>query len=93
MTVELGSGRGLENGLSCSSVMGRPDPERIIAGLCIEIDTTTLETTIFHRTLAARLGSGCLCRKDQDAFSLTPTTIEARTEICQHLFETNTYEE
>lgn len=38
VTVELGSGRGLENGLSCSSVMERPEPEKNGARLCIEID-------------------------------------------------------
>lgn len=45
VTVELGNGRGLENGLLSSSVMERPDTEQIGALHYIETHSTRLETS------------------------------------------------
>lgn len=45
VTVELGSGRGLENGLSRNSVMERLDLEEYGLWLHIEIESLRLETS------------------------------------------------
>ena len=45
VTVELGSGRGLENGLSRNSVMERLDLEEYGLWLYIEIESLRLKTS------------------------------------------------
>ena len=54
VTVELGSGRGLESGLLCNSVMERPAPEAHDIWTCIEIDSISRDFYVQSSTTATR---------------------------------------